>query len=384
MRIIICHLSDIHFKFNEYNLLSDKEKNLSKAIRSSIESVSSRLVNKVFFVVTGDIAFSGKKEEYEIALDFMLKIQEEINEELNDINVDYIITPGNHDCNFSINGIRDRVLKTIKVEKDIDNELIKVCTATQREFDDFVKLFNTKYIPQRIQNIYEYEVEGKKIIFQAFNSSWMSKKDEIQGNIIIPINQLNEINIEDYDLVVSLFHHPLNWIESNNKRKFKDLIERTSDIIITGHEHASETSKIETNNEYSNKYISGGVLQDNSNELNSEFNVIAIDLDEQIEASIRYTWDGDIYVPTEQSPKWATFERNKYIKSKQIYVNDEFGKKLNDTGVKLTKSEKDTIYLNDIYIYPNLEIIPDKTTLKYDSKQIEMVKSIDSEKFILD
>ncbi|CAK7010808.1 metallophosphoesterase [Tissierella sp.] len=386
MRIILCHLSDIHFKLDKKNSLLDKEEKLSEAIRSHIQMVSSNnLENRIFFIITGDIAFSGKSEEYDIALNFIIKLQDKLKEELGEVNIEYIIAPGNHDCNFEKdNALRQMALDGTKNGKKVDNHVINLCTSLQENFDNFTSILNEKHQSNKIQNIYEYETKDKKIAFQTFNSSWMSMKRESQGDIIIPLDQVDEIYLENYDLVVTLFHHPLNWIENNNKIKFKQLIEKTSDIIITGHEHNSETIESITNNRYSNEYIAGGELQDTNNDLNSRFNFLTIDLSEKKKLSDEYYWDGNMYIPKTQNNEWTNFVRNKYIDSKRVCINDRFREYLNDLGVKLTKAGKDTIYLKDIYVYPNLEIIPRKKTKEKELVKKEQIKSIDTQEFVLD
>lgn len=379
----MCHLSDIHFRVDKKNSLLDKRKRLSEAIRSSIQITSnSNSENRIFFVITGDIAYSGKSEEYDIALDLMIEIEEEIKKELGEVQIEYIIAPGNHDCDFSTNtSVRENLLENIKYDSKIDEDFISSCTLVQQKFNDFVTMFNKGYGINRIRNLHEYEIKNKRIVFQVFNTSWMSQKHEIQGNIIIPIDVdgLDEVSIEDYDLAVTLFHHPLNWIEANNKIEFKELIEKTSDIIFTGHEHTPEFADIKTKDKYSNKYIAGGELQNNDNEQISRFNVMAIDLEERKEAYIEYSWDGEMY-NADKSVEWSEFKRNRYVNSKIIYINNVFKERIRDSGINLSKSGVDTIYLEDIYVYPNLELLPQKPSEDMQASKNDETKNKDEYK----
>jgi len=63
MRLTICHLSDIHFEGSEDVILQD-------ALKKDV----------IFFIISGDIAQSGQKEQYLIALDFFTDIQSKLKD----------------------------------------------------------------------------------------------------------------------------------------------------------------------------------------------------------------------------------------------------------------------------------------------------------------
>src|SRR5699024_4527540 len=132
--------------------------------------------------ITGDIAFSGKADEYYKALGFILKLEEELKKEIGEKHIEYIVAPGNHDCDFELSDkLREIVLNGGKIKDDeIDFEVIESFTKVQKNFDDFAINLNEEYCANEIQNIYEYIINDKKIAFQVFNSSWMSKKNESQ------------------------------------------------------------------------------------------------------------------------------------------------------------------------------------------------------------
>ena len=63
MQIAIIHVTDIHFTTNsDYNA---RALPFCQAVTSSI-----RGINKIYFVLSGDIAFSGSEDEYEIAIKY--------------------------------------------------------------------------------------------------------------------------------------------------------------------------------------------------------------------------------------------------------------------------------------------------------------------------
>ena len=66
MKIGIIHFSDIHFveKIDENSILKKKEKIISQ-IKNKLLSF-----DKLFLVISGDVAYSRKKTEYEISINF--------------------------------------------------------------------------------------------------------------------------------------------------------------------------------------------------------------------------------------------------------------------------------------------------------------------------
>lgn len=57
-------------------------------------------------------------------------------------------------------------------------------------------------------------------------------------------------------------------------------------------------------------------------------------------------------------------------KNKIFKLNIEYLKKINDLGLKLTHPNKDNIYLDDIFIFPNLQDIEDKKKTKVSSEKL--------------
>lgn len=353
--MVICHISDIHFKRNSKNPVMEKITKLSAAIVSNI-------INdlNLVLIISGDIVYSGDKDEYAIAIDFLRNLENEIKKDRENIEIHYIIVPGNHDCDLKNgkNEIRDIILKEIKKDpQKASNQLIEGVLNVQNNFFRFYEeiMGNEKQEP-KLYYSRELTIDNKKLLFQCFNTAWMSTIREKQGELIFLENELELVDSTKYDLVFSIFHHPLNWLESNNKRMFKEHIEKTSDLIITGHEHVSESYNIETDNTYTNKYYSGGVLQVDEGNIDSSFNIIYIDFIQKEESFTKYIWKEEMYYPERNNNK-CSLKRNRYIERQEFLINEKFNDFLNDIGLNLTHSKQEDLKLEDIFIYPNIKDI---------------------------
>jgi DNA repair exonuclease SbcCD nuclease subunit len=96
-----------------------------QALLKSVESTCSSPDNNITFIlVTGDLAFSGKSEEYELAHEFLNELSR-----ASQVSLDQILAvPGNHDCDRQKQvmchyGARARLITSSDVDAFIGNTL---------------------------------------------------------------------------------------------------------------------------------------------------------------------------------------------------------------------------------------------------------------------
>ncbi|MFA7061667.1 MAG: metallophosphoesterase [Pedobacter sp.] len=349
MKIAILHLSDIHFN-SKCNYSLDKLENLISSCRDDIRQCAA-----TFVITTGDIAFSGQADEYDIALTFYGRLLDFFKEN----NVKVIVAPGNHDCDFSIkNSIRDNLIKNIISNSvDIDSDIINLCCSVQ---DNYINFANCLYQSEsalptdKLLNITKHEVNGKLISIASYNTSWLSCINEKYGNIYFPVERYSdELNQLDSELVISIMHHPFSWQGPENNRLMAKYIENTSSIVLTGHEHHTSISFKSDMLNSSTEYIQGAILQDNMDSSVSGFNFIIFDLSNKKQLIKEYVWSENSYDIKNPDSSWFSYRYiNGFDRTKnKISVLHE--KYLTDTGMMLNHAKKTDILLDDIYVYPN-------------------------------
>ena len=352
MKMLIVHLSDLHFK-EEINSISQKKEQIIKAFQNEIMDIK-----YVFIVITGDIAFSGKEAEYKQAKQFLDNMIDKIIAIYNNIKIQFVIIPGNHDCDFSIKPeIRKTIIDKILKEEYVNEEFINQCCEVQSNYFSFTNLFEYEgdaIYSDKLIKIIKYILEDYSIIFTCYNTSWTSMLNEEPGKLYFPIKRYKDHFKIDSDLNISILHHNLNWFKPENRRIFSNHIEKTSAIVLTGHEHVSSKSSKSNLDDTITEYIEGAVLQDHQNIKNSGFNVIKFDIKKVTQKIYNFMWKDNIYLDINQNKPWISYKPFVCASKKTFQVNDKFESTLEDPGASFTHPHKSDLKLSDFYVFPSL------------------------------
>lgn len=171
MKIAILQLSDIHIKKNQ-NTILEKEERL-------FNSISNDLIGNdiVFIAITGDIAYSGTKEEYDIAEKFLKSLESRIKD-YNKIDVQFIFCPGNHDCDFSINtDVRNALIEgALRAPDNIKYGIVDLCSQSQNEYFNFIARFESHQniqtdLSNKLFSLYRYQIGDFTVSFNSYNVS---------------------------------------------------------------------------------------------------------------------------------------------------------------------------------------------------------------------
>jgi len=353
MKILFISLSDIHFTKDNNPILSRTEKifDATKNVETEIQAI--------VILITGDISFSGMVDEFFNAMTFLEDIKERLSGYCN-CEIFIIPAPGNHDCDFKDN---EKNLRKISVEDvykneelNLDSHLISFLCSPQKNFFDFRNSIQTlKYLKYDHRIVYQYDINLNPEIdlkINCYNTSWLSLIKEQQGKLYFPLSFLpQESDFNRSNLTLSLLHHPYNWFNETNARRFKEYLDKNSDIIITGHEHIKDQYiKLGPDGNYTN-YIESDSLQGNDN--HSGFNIIIVDILEEKQKVINYSWNESIYEPKILSD-WFKYRQFDNIRKHKFQLKDSFSVYLNDIGINLTHPFVSRPTLDDLYVYPTV------------------------------
>lgn len=375
MKLLIVQLSDIHIISNNDPILLKKTKLLDAIQNETLE------VDEIVLLITGDTAFSGSSTEFEIGGHLFSEIKSYL-EEYSNKTVRIIVIPGNHDCSdlTEKNIARETLIKSAQESnvEDIDNSIINILSSVLDNFFTFSKQFDSEssiIYSDKLLTILEFLIEGKKVLFYNYNTSFQSILHEQPGKMVFPFSKY-ETSLFDQvaDLKISTFHHPLHWLSPNNRRGFKEHIEKTSDFYFTGHEHEHRKSLISDLEDNYTYNVEGDVLQESNDPNRSGFNLIFFDLENSKFLIKNFKWVQDKYATSNEATAWTNYNRGRVTINNPYRLKSEFKKYLNDIGAHFSHPIIGDITLSDVFIYPKLE--------QLNSSEKEYTVTEDSEKVI--
>ena len=241
MRAVFVHLSDIHFGQEKDGgtvaINNDAKERLIEDARAELEKLG---VKASGLLVTGDIAYSGKKQEYQAAGEWLGRLADAVG--CNRVSVQML--PGNHDID------RDKISPATKLVLDAIREggdqTLDPMLDSKGDREMLYGRFEA-YVDLALD--YESELdlngelssggrvdlaEGRSILFVRLNSALICSRKDDKGKLILGKRQ-HVLPVADGQEIVVLVHHPLSWFQdSDNARRY---LRSRARMLISGHEH---------------------------------------------------------------------------------------------------------------------------------------------------
>lgn len=359
MTAVVLHISDIHIR-SEKDWILDKAVNIADCTYSSLPEAS-----VVFIVVSGDIAFSGKVEQYSEAIKLFQGIRSAIEAE-KQLPVHFVFCAGNHDCDFSL-GNKTRTLALDGVRADpsqFDESILETGAALQIAFRNFEETLTTP-TETRMGDIlwtcHRFTVERKEIIIDSLNVAWCSNLHETPGSLIFPHERYTRHLNEASDVRLSVLHHPLNWFSQASYRPFRELIRGVANVVISGHEHVGGVGEDLHSESGHSAYIEGCVLQSGTPESDSSFNIAVFNLDDGTYRSARFQWSSEegAYRTTDVG-SWSDFRILPRKERNPFRLTDAFSQIICDPG-GIFQSKGSPLNLVDLYVPPDMQEVDSRT-----------------------
>lgn len=242
--IKILHFSDLHIN-NTYDQ--------NKVLDRFIEDIKSKDFDLV--VCSGDIVAKGNYSDKETVVIFFEKLKNIVG------NIPIIICPGNHDINLKkrksiydpvFNNV-DSMDKANKLFDDIYNDS-EVDTGLLAHISDYSSLLmeiTGKDIQNQLFLSEKHIIKDKKVGITSLNSAWLTRGggDKDYGKLFISSRQLEKAldEIEDCELKIVIWHHPLDWISPTEKMIIQNILSNQVNILLCGHMHVTTSSNLSSN-----------------------------------------------------------------------------------------------------------------------------------------
>jgi Calcineurin-like phosphoesterase len=351
MHLGILHLSDIHLTSDRNPVLSRVDQ-ICAAVRSHSQEFTHLLL-----VYSGDIAGKGLKAEYWKAVELVAEIHENLSKMGHLVLLGPVIVPGNHDCDFSgDDDSRPALLQYSLAEIDkIDpaGKRVEQLCGVQNNFFEFETSISGRSLTGGSRLFWTNEIKASGLVLEVrcLNTAWFSRVKEQQGQLVFPVQCIPDKPSNTAHLCVTVFHHPYNWLESNNGKSLKKAIGAISDIILTGHEHEGAYYTTFSNTQNVN-YIEGCALQDSL--IPSAFNLISVDFEGRELNVTRYEWQNALYSPKDSFK--TGFTRNRSILLHHLEFNPGYLAAISELGTGFIHLNRTHLTLDDLFVYPDLGI----------------------------
>lgn len=247
------HLSDIHFK-RKSELDPDME--LQQALINDAEEVAEKLGGVDAVLVTGDIAFAGQEEQYEVATTWLKDLCKGIKADIGSVRT----IPGNHDVNRDVlrnnpllADVRDKLrdesvggldgrLKGYLENQYAQELLMQPTTAYNR----FAGTLGCAILPGKLWWEENLELnDGSILRLHGLHSSLLcdhrDTTDVARHKMILGSAQVNLGHVDGV-AHLAMCHHPFDWLrDADNARQALDAY---ASIQLFGHKHTFDLNTI--------------------------------------------------------------------------------------------------------------------------------------------
>jgi hypothetical protein len=249
-KLVLVHLSDIHFTGSSGNV-HDVDQDVRDELLRDVAALTKQIGAAAGVLVTGDIAFSGKKEEYQHAAEWLRRVCEAVGCEEQHVSV----VPGNHDVDRRLaGGVITKMLHQCIRGLDgpaIDSKLSEFFSDTQSASALFAPLAEYNVFAQR----YGCEVSAKDPYWQrnlmlscgttirmrGLCSAYVSNAEDDKGKMVLGTAYVG-VERDKGILHLSLCHHPSEWLRDQDP--VDDYLNSRVHIQLFGHKHTQRVNVI--------------------------------------------------------------------------------------------------------------------------------------------
>jgi predicted MPP superfamily phosphohydrolase len=238
----ILHLSDLHIQTTS---TWARLPILTGAKQRILEQAAKENFNVIAF--TGDIAFSGKREQFQIAAEWL----DDLCLGTSGLNMDrkeLLFVPGNHDIDRTLisataSAIEEQLLLA-KEQANVarfydDSESLQLLLRRQSAYGEFCSSFTGTLDFAEACWSRTFEYQGKRIRFDGINTSWLCRGEDDHRRLLIGQPQLSALaqKQDQADFVIALAHHPVADLMEFDERNFISHLRSSSDMFLRGHLH---------------------------------------------------------------------------------------------------------------------------------------------------
>ncbi|HEY4361438.1 MAG TPA: metallophosphoesterase [Bryobacteraceae bacterium] len=260
--ITFVHLSDIHFIDRDLGSQFDLDQQIRRALLEDLELKPADGVDYDGILITGDIAFSGKQEEYRNAQAWLNSVFERTGAAA----ANTYMVPGNHDVDRSFVEpdlplwaahvqLREANNPTVwhdHVYKQLVRDPQRSLMAPLGGYNSFAQGYgcftgmvkaSTEGEPDKPQLAWQRTFEkpldanGRSVRLHGLNSALISDEADAPAKLLVSQFQTSHFEHTPGVVDVVLCHHPPEWLM--DKAALRDALRTFAPVSLFGHEHST-------------------------------------------------------------------------------------------------------------------------------------------------
>ena len=232
------HISDLHFRAKQ---TYDSNIMQGALLKDVAERIQEDALRPDFIAVTGDVAFSGQADEYDVARKFfddLLKITGLDKERL-------FVIPGNHDVDRSLITTGARAIGDSLTDRERVNALLTTPSDRQLMFARFkgYAVFVNDYLGGHLHFDDEHyfyvralDLAGKRVALLGLNSAWLSGSDRERNRLVLGERQVRTAleQAASADVKIALMHNSFDQLRDFDYARSGPLLTRDCDFVLHG------------------------------------------------------------------------------------------------------------------------------------------------------
>lgn len=238
------HLTDLHVG------RGNESQEVALSSLAAAISKASQGIEFDFVFLTGDLAYSGKREEYDKLIELLIKPLRSLP---SCASSEFLATPGNHDIDCNVGyppGWSHLGPKRQEAFFHGDEEGASIREGRAKafaEYTSFVSRTGVKSVDptKEVARTFCFEVRGRSICIVSVVTSFFSDK-EVSDRHLAPApvhairHQLQQLSEGDTTPIV-LGHHPPDWFFGDSDTQLHSLLVEHDALLLHGHEHHVRT-----------------------------------------------------------------------------------------------------------------------------------------------
>ncbi len=241
------HISDLH--------LSDRgaydQEVILRALVAAVKQFRAEGQVPDLIVVTGDIAQSGRGEEYQQATLFFDDLLAAAGLDKRRL----FVVPGNHDVDRKAGRFLPRTLDNDQEADEffdpagvaIRNQFQKL-QAYSAWYNSYFAGVRSFFVDSTCSAVEVVQVRQSRVAVLSLNSALFSIDDHDHGKLLLGRRCLDKAKEQlqqcEFDLTIALLHHPLDWLSAVERANIRAALGASVDLLLHGHYHETDTECI--------------------------------------------------------------------------------------------------------------------------------------------